>query len=157
MTDEEMKEKFKHTVTLNSDASFMPNTSAGGYAVWIKYRGTKITKSGRLTSCKNSLDAELMSILNGLTIINRYIEKGWEVEKIIINTDCLGAVSKLNKSEHDDDIINTYKELDLHDIIDFRHVKGHSHTNTKRNWVNDWCDKEARKYARKLEKERLKI
>lgn len=45
---------------------------------------------------------------------------------------------------------------------ELRHVKAHSKVNDARSWVNDWCDKEAKKWMRKLvsdiqEKEKINL
>ena len=144
---------FKGLVTVNTDASFYEETNSGGWATWIRFQGQLVTGAGKLLQPDTSERAEMMAICNALIIIARKEE--WNVQKIILNTDCMGAINKFrNKVEND--IINTaYKEAPFMHAIEYRHVPGHRYTNTKKHWVNDWCDKKAKHHARELNQQRL--
>jgi ribonuclease HI len=70
-----------------------------------------------------------------------------EVSKIIINTDNIGVVDKLNDnvSPHGKRTIKiikaTKKLVNPGVIIEARHVKGHQRSDNVRSYLNNWCDK----------------
>lgn len=146
-------------VTINTDASFSPTHKIGTYAFWIVCNEGKIAKSGVLKkSLTRPEQAEFKCILNALHVVVNSNLKG--VTKIIINTDCLNVIHLANKNKK---AIQKYRlaswgnhlvsemnrlmrtrgwvKVDL----EFRHVKAHVSTSTKRQWVNEWCDQEAKK------------
>lgn len=146
-------------VTINTDASFHHSERVAAYAFWITCDKGRIQKSGVLRSgAVNPTDAEIKSIANALHTLAENMIIG--VHKVIINTDCMNAVEGINsKGKYS----KPYKDLESSNkcrhiigklkgiygpglIIDFRHVKAHTHTDTSRNWVNDWCDKEAKRH-----------
>ena len=147
-------------VTINTDASFHPILKYGAYAFWAISNDFKITKSGVFRKkCKTPDDAEAKCIVNALTIIIK-AHKG--ISRIIVNTDSLNAIAYLT---NDKNHVSRYclssakrrqfsKMLsELKSIqnvkIEFRHVKAHSGISDKRSYVNEWCDKEAKKQLRK--------
>ena len=145
-------------VTINTDASFHPSLKFGAYAFWAVCNDFKITKSGVFRKkCTNPDDAEAKCIINALKIVLAH--KG--ISKIIINTDSLNAIAYLTK---DTSHIKKYNlsaskmrqfslYLDLlktfNTQIEYRHVKAHSGVNDKRSYVNEWCDKEAKRKLRR--------
>lgn len=146
--------KQSQLITINTDASFYHDTLSAGWATWIRYRGEKITYSGPLLTATTSLDAEKMAIINALYLVKK---QGWEFEKIIVNTDCMSAIAHLtNRLPHDILSAIASEKISFLDKVEYRHVRAHTHTRVSRNWVNDWCDKEAKKHSRKLHKKRLK-
>ena len=44
-------------------------------------------------------------------------------------------------------ILTTLSIRNLKELFEFRHVKGHSGKKDNRSFVNEWCDKESRKYS----------
>lgn len=83
------------------------------------------------------------------------------VKKIIINTDCLNVMHccQNNKAEIKKYRLNVYEFQELTIIfkkimkgknieVEFRHVRSHKGVNNARSYVNEWCDREAKKYAR---------
>jgi hypothetical protein len=147
-------------VTVTTDASFSRKHNVGTYAFWIKCNEFKITKHGPLRkSVKRPEIAEFQCIINALHTVFT-TETQTPIKKIIVNTDCLNVINivnqhrckeakfnckryNLNKWGHEMHV--TYQRLlrtnkQRWDIVEFRHVKSHEHTNTSRNWVNQWCD-----------------
>ena len=134
-------------ITINTDASFCPNTKIWGYAYWIKsdnflYKGWWAFKN----TVKNSTDAEIKAISNALFII--WIQ--WHnFDYIIINRDSIQANWKALKTEKHrlKDKLNEqfwFKKRK----IEFRHVKAHTEITDARTYVNDWCDKKAKSEMR---------
>jgi ribonuclease HI len=152
-------------VTINTDASFHPILKYGAYAFWAICNDFKITKSGVFRKkCQTPDDAEAKCIINALTVILKS-HKG--ISKIIINTDSLNAIAYLTKDTFH---ISKYG-LSLSKMrqfqqcltilpinktkIEYRHVKAHSGINDTRSYVNEWCDYEAKKQLRNINKKQL--
>lgn len=146
-------------VTVNTDASFSPHHKVGAYAAWIKFDNTKLTISGELRAkCNRPEEAEYKCIINALAMLSR-ITPPRRIRKIIINTDCLNvihcatgdkkAVGMYNLRKLDKAMTPEYKKI-LSKFpgveMDFRHVKSHQSTDTPREFVNQWCDTEAKKH-----------
>lgn len=148
------------TCTINTDASFSPTTKKAAYAMWLVSNSFVIKKSGLFKEeCEKAEEAEIKCILNAFFLIKEQTY----LTKIIVNTDCLNAIHILTTSVKE---ILKYKlgwgkkyrkqfvryTKDLKATIEFRHVKAHNDTETKRTWVNDWCDKQAKIELRKTYK-----
>lgn len=141
-------------ITINTDASVNPQTKEGSYALWMVSNYGRVTKSGRFkTKVDNSTEAEVMAIVNALHLLKsqNYIS----VTRVIINTDCLHFHKyvygkrerslKMNKafSRITQAISSAYGIKS--GWLEVRHVKAHTTISNRRTYVNDWCDKEAKK------------
>lgn len=142
-------------VTLNTDASFWYGVNKGAYAFWAKSNEFCIKKTGVFRQkCLCNTDAEAKAILNGLSTV---CNASTFVTRIIVNTDSIPAIAIFQRCKmvtakdlaewkwsH---IYKVYMALLLRDnlTIEFRHVKAHNGTSDKRSFVNDWCDKNAKK------------
>lgn len=108
--------------------------------------------------------AEFQCILNALhTTLKQPQANG--IRKVIVNTDCLDVIHLVTGNK---EACNRYRlnswgrhlvhryEMLLHDckikkdMVEFRHVKGHLHTDTPRHYVNQWCDTAAKEEMGKL-------
>jgi ribonuclease HI len=140
-------------ITINTDASFNPQHKLGGYAFYIVCDLFKIQKAGMFKKpVDNSKDAEIMCIGNAISTLLAQPELP-ETTWLIINSDCLYGMSDIRKSTSElakkvnrmwAALINRTKSR--HNKM--RHVKAHNGTPDARSWVNDWCDKEAKKWMR---------
>ena len=144
-------------ITINTDASFCPLTKVGGYAFYIVCNQFKIQKAGEFkTLPKSSIEAETMCIGNAIaTLLSQELPN--QVNYIIINTDCLNAIHSITMGGGKvygkvRKLKNKIKRVSKANKLEFRHVKAHNGTPDARSWVNDWCDKEAKKYMRKARK-----
>lgn len=119
-------------VTIFADASFCDKTKAMGWAGWCKYDhpAKTVTKFGQGT-CENSTVAETIALNK---MVNYLISIGlpFENKKVVIQSDCLGA-------------LNAFKPRRLLDLgainVKFKHIKGHSGLRDNRSKVNEWCDR----------------
>jgi ribonuclease HI len=145
-------------VTINTDASFHQQKQRGSFAFWIVCNEFKITRSGILRKkCHRPEQAEFRCIINALHVLLTQDLKN--VKKIIVNTDCLNVIHLLTKNKN---AITRYRlgswgnnlvlrfemmlgQLNRKIEVEYRHIKSHEHTDTAKNWVNDWCDKNAKK------------
>lgn len=141
-------------LTINTDASFHPINKSSGFAFYVVCNSFKIQKSGKFnTDVSDSLMAETKCIGNAIaTTLGR--KDLPQVNTIVINTDCLPAISKINYSDEDycikiRELIELLKIRTKCSTLKFKHVKAHSGKNDARSWVNEWCDKEAKKWMRK--------
>lgn len=145
-------------VTINTDASYIDGFA--GFAFWIVCDEFKVLKAGVLRKkVKRPEIAEFKCIINALHILFKNDCK--KVTKIIINTDCMNVIHccegnltaikkyKLNVYEFPA-LTLKFKQImkDKNIEIEFRHVKSHTGNTDARSYVNQWCDKEAKKYAR---------
>ena len=142
-------------VTVNTDASFSPQHKIGAYAFWIVCDQGRIIYSGPLPEASSSTDAEIRCIINALKALAD--SKFTNVSKIVINSDALCAFNMIQPKAKKGTTAKTCFEVLVRlrnkynhkvDIHEFRHVKAHSGTAEKRKWVNDWCDKTAKKILR---------
>ena len=146
------------SVTINTDAGFLPDQKVGAYAYWIKAEGLFLRGSGIFKDkCRDPNDAETRAIVNALYIL---LASKYKAEKIIINRDNYNAIPNENGSDSQKkmaiiiDLLKKYSIPATHKnyakegkrgYVEFRHVKAHLHTHTPRHWVNDWCDKRCKK------------
>jgi ribonuclease HI len=146
----------RNTVTINTDASYCPDTGAAGYAFWISTESGRYKKHGVLKDAKNSIEAEMHAVANALHFLfTNPPTHGMTFDKIWINSDCTTVLDRVEKGAEDtkaEQFIQMKIALLLDDCGDLicRHVKAHQHKRTPRNFVNFWCDC----YAKKSMKER---
>lgn len=129
------------TTTVICDASWCPETGAGGWAAWA----TTTSSTGKVArqylhgsfrdNPNGSLQAEVWAMKNGIHIAKKLMKQHRSGGVLLAQSDCVGAIKEV--SEGIDDIV-------------FRHVKGHTDNAGARFWVNRWCDRMARKSMRAL-------
>ena len=142
--------------TVLTDASYCPRTQIAGWAGWIKIDGQEaIRRYGPLKATKvaGSAEAEMYAVLNGIWIA---LQAG--AEAILVRTDCdavikaatiSGGRGKLGKLWHE-----ATQRPDLKPArLEFRHIKGHGEIKCRASWVNDWCDKHAKKAMKEARRE----
>lgn len=151
-------------VTINTDASFSRKYQVGSYAFWIKCNEFTICKSGMLRKkISRPENAEFRCVINALHTLftQKTVEK---IGLIVVNTDCMNvihlinndkeAISRYNLGSWGRHMVLTYnllrsKHKHLKTKIEFRHVKAHTQKiEDGRTFVNDWCDKEAKKHIK---------
>lgn len=142
--------------TINTDASFHPKLKWGAYAFWAVSDRFKIQKYGGFRGkCLNPTDAETKCIINALQVV---LAADKDIKRIIINTDSLNAISII---ENHRDNIHRYSlhfgshlrrkfkkilnKYPTNPVVEFRHVKAHSNVGDARGYVNEWCDKNAKR------------
>lgn len=144
-----------YTITVNTDASFDWRTGKAAWAMWIKSAdfGMAERDSGMFEQpVANSSVAELLAFEMALRRVHEAVGMfPRKFVKIYVNTDSMWTVQALKgnvkKSKHVE-IAKSIKALTDGYEIDARHVKAHVRKDTKRHWVNDWCDKQAKKLLR---------
>lgn len=141
-------------ITINTDASFNHVKKVGGYAFYIVCDLFKIQKSGMFKACpKNAMEAEMMCMANALHTLLAQKELP-PTKWIIINSDCLYSFPKITRKSEDKigrkvaEMLRGVRQRMSMPQYEFRHVKAHNGTPDARSWVNNWCDKEAKKWMR---------
>lgn len=141
-------------VTIITDASFCPDTLAGGYGVWIASNRGRGTFGGPLTGTKDSGEAEAKAACNGLhhAITNGYVMRG---DRILIQIDCIPAIdlfTRKRKARHAENeaLLWMEKIAKANDLtLQFRHIKGHNNRCTQnRTKAQQKCDDTAGMYMR---------
>jgi ribonuclease HI len=151
------------TITINTDASFHPKHRVGGYAFYLVSDFFRIQKGGMFkTKPWNPIDAEMMCMANALHTLLAQKELP-EAKWIIINSDCLWSFDLIKRKGKND--LGRYVAKLLREVrmrtssgiimpkFEFRHVKAHSGVADARSIVNEWCDKEAKKWMRRAVEE----
>jgi ribonuclease HI len=149
---------YSNCITINTDASYSIQQKCGGYAFYIVCDSFKIQKSGYFKiHPENPMEAEMMCIANALHVLlhQKALPK---TNFIIINSDCLNCFVRISKNSKDKlgrMIAKLIRQIREKTTIkgslpkyEFRHVKAHNGTQDARSWVNDWCDKEAKKWMK---------
>jgi ribonuclease HI len=145
-------------ITISTDASFCPRTKVGGWASYVVCNHFKFKISGKLKGFLLSpQEAEIKAIGNVLHYIlsSPHIP---EFSYIYVNTDCKnGAKAIENPSTPLEWAVN--KSLQLLATrtncpkVEFRYVAAHTSSTTPRSYVNEWCDKQAKKHMAVRRKE----
>lgn len=141
--------------TINTDASFSHQHKNGSFSFWVVCDDFKIRKSGLLkTKCDNPTMAECRCIINAVHMLFQQAGSK-KVTKIVVNTDSTNAIylfkndaKKIAKYglSWGIGLGNLFRRMVPANVtIDLRHVKAHVTTEGARNYVNDWCDNEAKK------------
>lgn len=145
--------------TIITDASWCPNTQAGGWAAWAVNSGNRQKFSGELRRYTNSFEAECAAITNGFFLAHKrglLVRQG----RVIIQSDCQQALEVLIEQGRTSNPavskmlaqLAEYHNLYKYDI-EARHVRGHQNPNKDaRTYVNNWCDREAKAKMRLMRK-----
>ena len=144
-------------VTINTDASYSHRHKRGSYAFWIISNQGKIARSGMLKRiCHRPEVAEFMCIINAIHALSI---SGWvNIEKVVINTDCLNVIHLLVGRNFEirqyrlgfgKQYVAKFKQIVNNSTLksipkNIRHIKSHQEIKTPKQWVNDWCDREAK-------------
>lgn len=147
-------------ITINTDASFSGEHQKGGYAFYIVCNDFRIKSGGPFRADpRNSEDAEMMAIGNAIATLLRRVELP-KTKLLVINSDCKSGLSKIDKPNKILKVKNRPLPRKIRGLIDellkrignpkvdFRHVKAHNGHPDARSWVNDWCDKEAKRHMK---------
>lgn len=148
-------------VTINTDAAYRRDIQRGGYAFWIVSNSGRFCHGGVLRKkVKSSCIAEMMCIVNAIDALGKL---GWTyIDKIVLNTDSMNSKHIIEKNKkaikqynirylcpYGDKFWDVMSKHNLKGIpIDIRHVPSHVSTETKKQWVNQWCDSEAKKHLK---------
>lgn len=141
-------------VTILSDASWCPETFAGGWGSWAvsdrKDHGDGGPLKKRLAS---SNDAEMAAVVNALHVAYRegVLHDG---DDVLIQIDCVGAIRQFQGPRHG--VTDPYHIVEeFHRFkrehrlaITFKHVKGHTGRTEARYLANKMCDKRAKRGMR---------
>lgn len=133
--------------TIITDASWCPNTRAGGWAAWVTLESKeRLRHHGPFrTQPQSSNEAELWASLNGIVLAYAA-----GARSLLVQSDCNHVVLKATASE----AYRTMRPLKFPEAeVRFRHVKGHTSHAGARYWVNRWCDRNARRHMRDQRKE----
>jgi len=149
-----------YSFTINTDAShYMAHGGIAAWACWIKSSHYLVKDAGVFPEgVPNSAVAELLAVEQALLLLDKlidaepFLQHQLEHGKVLVffNTDSLFTVQALNgtiKRKVYGEIIDRVRALAARYEINPRHVKGHTKGTVAREWVNNWCDKQARSLA----------
>lgn len=153
-------DKSTYSFTINTDAShYAAHTGVSSWACWIKSSHYLVKDAGVFPEgIPNSSVAELLAVEQALLLLDKLIDTEPFLQHhldngrilIFFNTDSLFTVQALNgtiKKTKYADIITRVRSLAARYEINPRHVKGHTRGEVPREWVNNWCDQQARRLA----------
>lgn len=150
-------------VTITSDASFSAKYGISAWAAYIRTPDKKVQTGALIKEgeARHIFDAERMGIANALTILDKLVDL--KDCRLIVYCDNKYALkpSKLNvgvkskyyeKKKRNYELYAEYIQpyLDKAGEYVLRHVPAHTErkdwsTTSARNYMNDWCDKKARR------------
>ncbi|WAX22399.1 RNaseH [Pseudomonas phage MiCath] len=144
-------------VTIICDASWCPDTGAGGYGYWIASGRGKRGGGGRLRNpTVGSNVAEMYAACNSLFI-------AWRVglvvtgDEVLIQTDSMATIQaflglRVNLLPQEEEACNQLRNLtkQIGITVRWRHVKGHTSTRDARSATNRMCDKRAKEYMKMM-------
>lgn len=144
-------------VTITTDASHSPDFKVGAFAFWITSELGRIKMAGPLDGqLINPTQAEVRCIVNAVYFLRKH-SKWPDIDAVVINTDSMQFINMVDNSSVHHKLASQYtkelgifKQLTRRWRVHLKHVRAHEHKETKRNWVNDWCDKEAKRQLRVL-------
>ena len=151
--------KTTYTFTINTDASHFPyHGGITGWATWIKSDHYTMKQSGLLPEgvALNSAMAELLAIEQALLLLDNLIaeEPFLQQQKILVYFNCDSQFAIKSLSGHItgrayQTIIKRVRGMaERYEIVP-RHVKAHKKGRQEpREWVNNWCDQQAKALAR---------
>lgn len=136
------------TATVNVDASWCPDTGAGGWAAWIAIDGQdKMKRSGKFrAAAPSSLVAEFWGMINGC-----HLAASAGARVLLVQGDCRPALA--NVLDGRQEAVRSLQALYPDIVLRTKWVKGHKLNGSARSWVNDWCDREAKKHMRLMRQE----
>lgn len=152
-------------ISIFTDASIVGINA--GFAFYIGCVNGKIQKAGKLKTKEGNISiAELHSLANALHTLKH--SKFKPVTSVHIYMDCAGAIDYMSgksrgfkSNDHklvqdeifflmlDICIMNGYPIRNVNKMFIFNHVKAHTGNKDKLSQINQWCDINSRKYARK--------
>jgi ribonuclease HI len=141
-----MSEIYVDNITVNTDASLCPHTNIAGYAFYIKAIDRVYKHSGILKKqVRTSQMAELYAIGNACAAL---VAMGYTAKHLTINSDCETIFNNIINSRQKE-FVQVRKIIKLiTKNYTLCHVKAHKRPGTPREFVNEWCDKEARNQMR---------
>lgn len=135
-------------VTVMTDASWCPDTHAGGYGFWIACERGKLPGGGPFkVTVRSAGHAEMMAICNAIYDArkNGLVQAG---DTVLIQTDCRQAMDVLTQRVHVGykDIIDYFQDVTTRGrlVVRFRHVKAHTANSDNRSVANKMCDLRAK-------------
>lgn len=137
-------------VTIMTDASWCPDTHAGGYGFWIACERGKLPGGGPFrVAVRSAGHAEMMAICNAIYDARKQglVHVG---DTLLVQTDCRQAMDVLEQRVHVGfkDIIDYFNSIRHGLTVHFRHVKGHTSNSDSRSVANKMCDKRAKEGMR---------
>lgn len=142
-------------VTINTDASHHWDLKIGAFAFWMTCNQGRHFAAGALKGkIVHSHEAEFKAIVNALYFLIH--KSGWTgITKAVFNTDSeqtLLMIQGKRRSQWAKPLKEQFDKLVKKSGIqvEVRKVKAHSGTEEKRQWVNDWCDREAKRAIMQL-------
>lgn len=145
--------------TVVCDASFYQHPSGGavhaGWAAWVKGDGGLAVRGyGIIKPVPNmtSTTAEMYAALNGIWLAAR-----GGATQVLVRSDCMTVAEAIQGRLRKRYLIELWAEALAagkvqHVQLTAKHVKGHGAITDPATWVNDWCDKHARKAQHKSRK-----
>lgn len=136
-----------------TDASFSPHRKSAGWAAWMKCQGQKWTGYAPFrTLPQDTSTAELLAAINGVHAAVQHFDPEW----IHLVCDCQYVLHRLGRvfdvREHERAAFALFDTATRGRRFTCKHVKAHCRITEPRSWVNDWCDRHARKAMRSGER-----
>ncbi|MCO7567803.1 hypothetical protein NJI34_00155 [Pseudomonas sp. S 311-6] len=147
-------------VTVFTDASFCPETKCAGGAFWARGDAERMNSSFPITGAAQAHEAEIVAACMAIIQMSedpafgQLLRLGRQTRLVLV-IDCLAIrdafEARIRPStpiidQHIARVEALRKEHGF--LLKINHVKAHKGKATPRQWVNNWCDKEAKRQMR---------
>ena len=155
-------------ITLFSDASFCYQTHAAGGAYWARNHETKARGAFAIPDARKPHEAEVLATCRAILQLKNHLELGAALARgpqtrLIVVVDChaVKVVLEGGSPPLDAAARRAVKRVRAYQqqagfVLQVNQVKSHRGTETRRQWVNAWCDDEAGKHMRALRHTRFR-
>lgn len=152
-------------ITVFADASFCPNTKAGGGAYWARWGKASADKASGafgIRGVQHSHEAEVIAACRAILQLAEHETAGpllalGRRTRLVLVIDCLTIKHVFENANpplcpEARQLVGQVKALRdrLHFWLKVNHVKAHKGQDSPRKWVNHWCDRQARQQMQAL-------
>lgn len=147
-------------VTVFTDASFCPETKCAGGAFWARGEIERMSSAFPIAGAVQAHEAEIAAACMAIILMDkdpamgRLLKLGQQT-RVVLVIDCLAIRDAFEgRIRPSTPIVDQYiAQVEAlrqqHGFfLKINHVKAHKGTKTPRQWVNNWCDKEAKRQMR---------
>lgn len=149
-------------ITVFTDASFCSQTKCAGGALWARGSEIKFQHAFPVQGALQAHEAEILTACNAIQALLEHPEFNQDLSKgaatrLVVVVDCLAVKDAFEQKQvrmSRPVAAAIQAVLQIRERLGFwlkvNHVKAHSGTDSPRQWVNHWCDRNAKAQMRQM-------
>ena len=155
-------------ITLFTDASFCNKTKAAGGAFWARNHAVKARGAFVIEDARKTHESEIIATARAILMLKNHPELGpvlarGESAMLIVVVDCLDVKRVLEGRDMRLDAaarrvvkrVRAFRDS-AGFLLKVNYVQSHKGVDTPRQWVNAWCNREARRHMKELREKRIR-